>query len=960
MSAHQRTPVRSAEPVAGQDDDALTRIVRLAAMALHAPVAVLTRLRPGAAGGEVLAWTDRHAADGATEPPPYLPDGGSDERLVDWRGGPAALLEATSAAGPVLLALAVLDVPGRSWDAHDRATLRLLVPMATDAATDAAARAAAREVRRPGVAARLQEQLADCPPDAPAVLRLVVQRALELAPHADGAAVELLEGGRLRTGAAAGSLLAAARPRRGLGLASSRAVLATGRPAQFDAPTDAPADALTDAADEGAGETVPQTIVGSLVVAPVPGVGGLRGVVTVTSSVRGAFGPADVEQLGLVAGILGAALRHGEDYRRISRLAEEQALALTALEVGQERFRLAFDASPVAMCLTSLLDDGAEYLQVNAAMAELTGYSCGQLLAMSFRDLHHRDDLADSEAVLARLRSGELAECSALKRYVHASGRLVWVQLRTAVVRDDDGTPLYLVTQLADVTERRAAQSQLEQQAGLLDLARAAVVVRDLDGTVRFWNRGAEQTYGWTRAQALQRRAHRLLATELPDGLTQDRLTERLLRDGGWEGEVRHRCADGRTVTVLSRQALQRGPDGEPVAVLEINADITDRRTAELALAESEQRFRAQFDHAAVGQLVRGLDGTVLDANPALALMLGCGRADLIGTDVRRIEHPDDAATPGLAAVFAGDRDASRQEQRLRHRDGRWIEADVTLSVVRDAAGDPLHLVCIVQAIGDRKRAERERDDAARALGERNRELVRSNEQLAAANALRLDLMGMLSHEIGTPLTSIIGYAEAALDVSEPGAEHLPPLEAVLRAGWRLAGIRTDVLDMCRVDSGCIVADREAVSLGRAVEQALADEELTVPVLGDPSLVALVNPVHLQHVLANLLHNAAKYAGGATAVRLGLSGSTVTVAVQDRGPGVGEDFRRQLFERFTREEGRGSRGTGLGLYIVRGLLEANSATIEHRPRPHGGSSFVIGLQAVLATAGPQQRARADR
>ncbi|MHB8736368.1 MAG: sensor histidine kinase, partial [Terriglobales bacterium] len=145
-----------------------------------------------------------------------------------------------------------------------------------------------------------------------------------------------------------------------------------------------------------------------------------------------------------------------------------------------------------------------------------------------------------------------------------------------------------------DVTERKAAELRLREvtetlreQAALLDLTQDSVIVRDLDGRVRFWNGGAEQIYGWTREEAQGQSLLQLLRPEYQ--MPWDAIHGELLRQGRWEGEVVHHRRNGSPVTVASRWALQRDLSGAPMAVLEINNDVTQRKEAADHLARQSQ-----------------------------------------------------------------------------------------------------------------------------------------------------------------------------------------------------------------------------------------------------------------------------------------------------------------------------------------------------------------------------------
>jgi PAS domain S-box-containing protein len=155
----------------------------------------------------------------------------------------------------------------------------------------------------------------------------------------------------------------------------------------------------------------------------------------------------------------------------------------------------------------------------------------------------------------------------------------------------------------AELVQRMKQAVVLTEQAALLELAQDAIVVRDMDGRILFWNRGAEVLYGWPGRDALARNAHELLRTEYSEPTEQVEAT--LLREGRWEGEAIHHTRDGVQVFVASRWALQRDGDGVPVRILTINSDITDRKQADIErkaaedaleqVRKDEMRFKDEF-----------------------------------------------------------------------------------------------------------------------------------------------------------------------------------------------------------------------------------------------------------------------------------------------------------------------------------------------------------------------------
>jgi diguanylate cyclase (GGDEF)-like protein/PAS domain S-box-containing protein len=148
--------------------------------------------------------------------------------------------------------------------------------------------------------------------------------------------------------------------------------------------------------------------------------------------------------------------------RRLELRDVESREGMEALREAEERFRRAFDDAAIGMALASL--DG-RYLRVNPALAALTGYELDELVGMRFADITHPEDLSSDLAALEELLSGELASYETEKRYVHAQGHVVWVQVNVTVVQDGDGRPLHFIAQTQDVTERKRAQDELAHQA---------------------------------------------------------------------------------------------------------------------------------------------------------------------------------------------------------------------------------------------------------------------------------------------------------------------------------------------------------------------------------------------------------------------------------------------------------------------------------------------------------------
>ena len=163
----------------------------------------------------------------------------------------------------------------------------------------------------------------------------------------------------------------------------------------------------------------------------------------------------------------------------------------------------------------------------------------------------------------------------------------------------------------------QSAQATLREQARLLDLTHDCIFVRRLDGVITFWNRGAEELYGWSRQQAIGKVTHTLLQTMFP--VPHEQIMAELTRAGRWEGELVHTKRDGRQVVVSSRWSLQRDDSGQPAAVLETNTDITERRRTQEAL----EQLRAELAHVSRVTMLGELSASIAhEVNQPLAAIV--------------------------------------------------------------------------------------------------------------------------------------------------------------------------------------------------------------------------------------------------------------------------------------------------------------------------------------------------
>ncbi len=233
-------------------------------------------------------------------------------------------------------------------------------------------------------------------------------------------------------------------------------------------------------------------------------------------------------------------------------------------------------------------------LYVNPAYERISGRSREQLF-QNYKDwmevVHPGDRQRVAESFHVKTMEGKFDEEF---RIVRPDGSIAWIRGRCYSVCSEDGA-LHVIGVAQDITDRKLAQElaqshsrAMEQQAQLLDLANDAIIDRDSDSHITFWNKGAESMYGWTAEEADGKNIHVLLSTP-PESVEEFRVA--LLEKGEWLGELRHKTRSGKEIVVQSRHVLQRSARGEVERILEINRDITESKRAEAELLETKQHL---------------------------------------------------------------------------------------------------------------------------------------------------------------------------------------------------------------------------------------------------------------------------------------------------------------------------------------------------------------------------------
>jgi PAS domain S-box-containing protein len=624
---------------------------------------------------------------------------------------------------------------------------------------------------------------------------------------------------------------------------------------------------------------------------------------------------------------------------------EERAhrLELVAQSAEKDRLlKLFYDLPFIGMAIVSAA--GKRWLHANDRLCEILGSPLEELQETTWEQLAEPDDPTAGRTLSQRVMAGEMDGYQMEKRFVRKNGSVVDTSIDVKSVHHEDGSVEYLVATVEDITERKLAEVALRESQS--DMKRAQAVGHigswrlDVRRNELAWSEENHRIFGMPEGTPLTYET--FLSSVHPDDREYvDRMWQAGLR--GEPYDIEHRIVvDGTIKWVREKAELEYDRDGTLLGGFGTTQDITGRKWVEEKLRIQLRLVQAITDCAADSIFVTDENGRTTFMNREAEKVFGYSARELGGKvlhDVIHHHHPDGRPYPinecPNCRIYSSGETVRNNEEVFFRKDGSRVTvacSNAPLQITGKSAG----AVLVTHDITDLKHAQ---------------------QTLIEADRRKDEFLAMLAHELRNPLAPI---RTAAHVLGRPGLDE-PKIkwahDMIEKQVTHLVRLVDDLLDISRIVRGKIALKLQELELGTLVRQVVEDARPLIDGKGQKLEVRLPekpsrfegDPVRLSQVLFNLLDNAVKYTpeGGRIELAARLAGEQIEIKVRDNGMGIPADLLPYVFDLFQQGErtlDRAQGGLGLGLTLVRRLVELHGGTIEvESTGVDQGSEFTVRL-----------------
>jgi PAS domain S-box-containing protein len=597
---------------------------------------------------------------------------------------------------------------------------------------------------------------------------------------------------------------------------------------------------------------------------------------------------------------------------------------------------------------------------VNDAYCRFVGMQPGELIGKTFTIVY--DGSTDPARLVEKYcrRFKEKSVEPLMGRQIHLrNGKEAYVEISNSYIKGSAGEA-FLLSISRDVTERRQLEQALERERGLLrtiiDNLPDRIFAKDTESRFSINNDAHIQALGAeSQSKVIGKTDFDFRPRDLAEGMFID--DQEVIRSGKRILEKEEQTVDpsGRSHCRLVTKVPMHDKEGTVVGLVGISRDVTERKRAEEELKKSEDKFRAIFDHASDGMFLVDLKARKLFiCNATCAKMLGYAQEEFSNLDIADIHPREDLPfVYEQVAKFSTGEEGIRSDIRFKRKDGSILVTDLSPALLRIAEKE--YLLIMFEDITERRALEARVQEHVAAL-------KTSQESLSELNAQKDRLFSILSHDLRSPFTSILGFCGILLDEGESlsAAERKEFLGHIQNSAKRQMALLNKLLDWSRLETGRIKFDVRDVDLALVVAHSVRShlgiakkKEITLQSTLPAQIKTRGDEVMIGQVFSNLISNALKFTPAHGLISIDLVESKEdqwVLAVKDTGAGIPKDDFGKLFkieEKYTRKGLEGEEGTGLGLSVVHEIIKKHSGSITIESEVGEGTTFFIHLPRLM-------------
>lgn len=610
-------------------------------------------------------------------------------------------------------------------------------------------------------------------------------------------------------------------------------------------------------------------------------------------------------------------------------------------------------------------------------MALRSGYSEKELIGMSYTLFLHPEDRRRVIVFYNKQNKTGAEEVSCQFRVRVRNGNVFWVNQVTRIVRDEQGKIIEYHNILRDITKEKKSEEQNLLLARAIANTSQAITITDEQNRFTFVNKAFLDMYGYTEEEILGKTPE-IILSEKEFSSTAEKIAEKT-KDGGWSGELINRKKDGTEFPIYLTTSPIKNNEGKIVGLLGISTDITEQRRTQKIIQENEIQFRTLVETMREGLARVDNNYRIEYINDRICEMIGCTREELLSLgsfesllpkeDLQQFRQKSSKQKAGESEQF---------EIRFRKTSGALLWVQISTTPITNAAGAVLGSLFVITDISERKRAEiallnaearlenlfqppshesKERavaiDNTGRFLGDFAKRIDTTTLKMGKIIKHLLSFSSLASHELRTPLAIIRNQLEDSMQRKTPPKKFRSNISAVYDEILRLQQTVSELLAIDSMLAGTFKLNLQPLDfylfLKDFYDEALLlarSKNISIVFARCPRATIMGDENMLRLVMFNLLDNAIKYIqrNGRIHFSYSIKNRLVVMNFSDNGTGIPQEDLERIFDPFSRGSKTGTvGGTGLGLTLVKLVVEAHNGTVSVESEMGKRTTFLISL-----------------